>query len=468
MRNRVIPMMNPTLKNPIRSVMNATTSRKPTAAESKAVRLTDKPIPKDLAKRVTDKIIKARVKMLFQQAFFGTLITRMQTFSADAWLSTMAVDGKYLYFNHAFVDSLEQDELVFVLAHEVLHLVYDHLSRGSGRDQQVYNCAADYIVNDELIQANVGKFPTTVPGLHDVKYRGWSSEKVYEDLMKQVQKQRQQKSNQGDGGDGGSGSGSKLLDDMLDKLLDEHLTGNEGNKKSDSGDGEPSQNGPAQLSEEERKQLKAEMRQEIINSAQVAGIGNLPAGVQRLVNSLLAPKMDWKALLQSQLNSLIPYDYSYMRVNRKGWDIEPILPGMTEEKMLNIAVALDMSGSISDKMVQEFLSEVSGIMQAYPMYEIRVFCFDTQCYNDKTFSTDNGEDIRTYTPKGGGGTDGGCIFRYLRDENVIPTKLVIFTDGYVGDFGDENYCPTVWIIKGSNVVPPFGTHAYYDDPDKQD
>ena len=51
----------------------------------------------------------------------------------------------------------------------------------------------------------------------------------------------------------------------------------------------------------------------------------------------------------------------------------------------------------------------------------------------------------------------------MKAENFVPLKLVIFTDGYVGDFGDENYCPTVWIIKGSNVVPPFGTHAYFDD-----
>jgi predicted metal-dependent peptidase len=136
---------------------------------------------------------------------------------------------------------------------------------------------------------------------------------------------------------------------------------------------------------------------------------------------------------------------------------------MTEMPMLKIACALDMSGSITPKMVQEFLSEVAGIMQQYPMYEIRVFCFDTKCYADQTFTSENGENICSYIPLGGGGTDGGAIFRYMKDEGFVPERLVIFTDGYVGDFGDENYCPTVWILKGSNVVPPFGMHAYFDD-----
>jgi predicted metal-dependent peptidase len=447
MRNSITPVIT---ADQINMLTMATASAEDLKAQ-KACRLTDEPIPKDFHKIVETKIIRARVKMLFQQPFFGTLISRLQIFPADSWLSTMAVDGKYMYYNHAFVNALEMDELVFVLAHEVLHMVYDHICRTTdyGMDHQLANCAQDYIVNDELILAKVGTFPTTVPGLHDLKYRGWSSEKVYDDLLKK------QKNDPNAG---------KSLDDMLDKLLDEHLNGNNSSKSKDGKEGNgPSPSGPAKMTEEERKQLKAELKQNIINSANLTGIGNLPAGVQRLVNDLLAPKMNWKELLQCQLNSIVPADYSFLRVNRKGWDLDCILPGMTEMPMLKIACALDMSGSITPKMVQEFLSEVAGIMQQYPMYEIRVFCFDTKCYADQTFTSENGENICSYIPLGGGGTDGGAIFRYMKDEGFVPDRLVIFTDGYVGDFGDENYCPTVWILKGSNVVPPFGMHAYFDD-----
>lgn len=421
----------------------------------KNLRITDEPIPTDLQERVAKKITLARVKMLFHQPFFGTLVTRMQIFAADKWLPTMAVDGKYLYFNHSFVDALEVEELVFVFAHEVLHIVYDHLGRRYDRDPELFNCANDYIVNDELIQANVGTFPKSVPGLHDIKYRGWSSEQVYDDLLKQQQK------------NGGNGKMNGMsLDELVDKLLDEHLNNSNENGDSKKSSG-PTESGPAKLTEEEKKQLKAQLKQEIINSAKLAQAGTLPAGVQRLVDDLTAPKMDWRSLLQTQLSSLIPSDYSFLKVNRKGWDLDVILPGMTEEKMLNIAVALDMSGSITNEMVKEFLSEIKGIMDQYPMYEIRVFCFDTKCYADRTFSTDNGERIETYQPAGGGGTDAGAIFEYLKEQNYVPMKLVVFTDGYVGgNWGDENYTNVLWIINNNQVIPPWGMHAVYDGKEK--
>ena len=422
----------------------------------KMTRLTDKPIPADLQKRVETKIIKARVRMLFQQPFFGTLVTRLQIFGADKWLPTMAVDGKYMYYNHAFVDSLELDELVFVFAHEVLHLVYDHIGRTKeyGLNANLSNCAQDYVVNDELIQLGIGTFPKSVPGLHDVKYRGWSSERVYEDLLK---KQKQNPNN-----------AEQMLSDLLDKMLDEHLNQkangeDEGKDSKDGNGGKPTADGPAKLTEEQRSHLKAELKQQILSSAQMSGIGNLPAGVQRMVEDMTAPKLDWRSLLQCQLNSIVPADYSFLKVSRTGWHLNAVMPGMVTEQMLDISVALDMSGSIGQKEATEFLSEVKGIMDQYPMYNIRVFCFATKCYGDRTFSSDQGDDISTYEIKGGGGTDGGCIFRYLKEQDYVPLKLVIFTDGYVVDFGDPNYCSTVWVIKGSKIEPPFGTHAYFDD-----
>lgn len=143
--------------------------------------------------------------------------------------------------------------------------------------------------------------------------------------------------------------------------------------------------------------------------------------------------------------------------------MDPILPGMTTEEMLSIAVAIDTSGSISQEQATEFLSEVQGIMEQYTAYEITVFCFDTKCYNQVKFESDCGPNLRSYKVMGGGGTDGGCIFRHLKEQDLNPIKLVVFTDGYVGDWGDPLYCDTVWVIKGSKLVPPFGMHAYFDD-----
>lgn len=462
----------------------------------KAKRITENVISRDLSQRVIDKITMARVSMLFKQPFFGSIAMRMDIRPADNWCPTMAVDGKYTYYNHEFVDSLTQDELVFVFAHEVLHLVYDHLTRNEFRDHQLYNCAADYVVNDELVLAGVGKLPMKkvtkkdsngrsstvdeVIGLHDVKYRGWNSEKVYDDLLKQMQKsQGQGKGNSGQGspssssGSNSSGNGQgdgkangMTLDELVDKLLDEHISpgeGKDGEEGAESGNGKnDGTDGPAKFDEEARKQLKAELMDTIVNLSKTCNVGNLPAGVQRIIDQMTAPKMDWRAMLQCNLDSLIPYDSDYMHMNRKGWHLSAVLPGPVNDKQLDIAVAIDMSGSIGDKEAAEFLSEIQGIMSAYTSYNILVFCFDTRVYNAVNFSSDDGLSITTYEPKGGGGTDGGCIFRYLKEEGIEPQKLVVFTDGYVGDFGDPIYCPTMWLIKGSKEKPPFGEVAYMD------
>lgn len=449
-------------------------------SQEKLGRITNEPISRDLQNRVAEKITMARVSMLFNQPFFGTIAMRMDPKPADQWLPTMAVDGKYMYYNHEFVDGLSQEELTFVVSHEVLHLVYDHLGRNEFRDRQLYNIAADYVVNDELILANVGKFPThkvqkkdqygsmrTIEepiGLHDVKYRGWNSEKVYDDLLQQQQKQQGSGKGQNSGeGDGSGNMNGQSLDELLDKLLDEHISpgagkdGKEGDGKADGSDG------PATFDDEERKQLKAELMDQIVNLAKTCNAGTLPAGVQRIIEQMTEPKMDWRALLQSNLDSILPIDYNYMKISRKSWHLNAILPGMVNDQLLNIAVAIDMSGSIGDKEAAEFLSEINGIMGQYQSYEILVFCFDTKCYNAKVYSSDNGEDIKTYEPKGGGGTDGACIFEYLKDEGIGPMKLVVFTDGYVGNWGDEFYCPTIWCIKGSKEVPPFGQVCYLDE-----
>jgi predicted metal-dependent peptidase len=250
-------------------------------------------------------------------------------------------------------------------------------------------------------------------------------------------------------------------------LLDEHLNPSENSENSENiengENGEESGNGPKPMDAAERERIREEMRQAMIQISQGLKPGQIPLGAQRIINELTAPKLNWRELIQTQLTSLIPSDYSWMRVSRTGWHMDAIMPGMTNEFEIKISVAIDTSGSITQNQATEFLSEVQGIMEQYPSYNINVFCFDTKCYGEKTFSTDNGEDLRTYVVEGGGGTDGNCIFEYLKETGNCPEKLVVFTDGYVGNWGDPNYCDTLWIIKGSNMVPPFGSFAYFDE-----
>jgi predicted metal-dependent peptidase len=153
-----------------------------------------------------------------------------------------------------------------------------------------------------------------------------------------------------------------------------------------------------------------------------------------------------------------------MRVSRTGWDIDAVLPGQKVDEELKIAVAIDMSGSISEQMGRDLLSEVVGIMDQFPSYEILVMTYDTEIYNPQVFTNDNSEDIKSYKIMGGGGTDYNCIYDYLKQEDITPMKLINATDGFPGSgWGDEHYCDTLFLLSGTKtIIPPFGVYTYLD------
>jgi hypothetical protein len=187
-----------------------------------------------------------------------------------------------------------------------------------------------------------------------------------------------------------------------------------------------------------------------------------------MIKDLTEPQMNWRELLRMNLESTIKSDYTWMRSSRKGWHVDAVLPGQKFDDMIDIAVALDASGSISETMLKDFLSEIQGIMDSFPAYRIHLITFDTEAYNPAQYDSDNLDTICDYEVKGGGGTDFDCVYNYLKAEEIQPRRLIMFTDGYpFGSWGDEEYCDTTFIIHGSTtIVPPFGTYAYYDEGKK--
>ena len=405
------------------------------------------PTDPKLDREVREKLITARVGLLLRASFFGNLATRLKLVNADEWCPTAATDGRNFYYNTRFVEMLKPKEIEFLFGHEVLHCVYDHFGRRGDRDPQLFNIANDYCVNADLKKHRVGEFITSVPCLYDAKYEGMSSEEIYDILYENAEKID--------------------ISSLIDKLLDEHLDGNgdgegsgEGDEKDGKGKGRP------KLSPEERQQIKDEIKEAVLAAAAASdGAGNLPAGVKRLIEDMTAPKMNWRELLRMQLESTIKSDYTWMRSSRKGWHMDAVMPGMKLDPMIDIAVSLDASGSISPKMLNDFLSEVGGIMEQFPAYRIHVVTFDTDTYNPVQYDSENLDDINTYEVTGGGGTDFDCVFRYFKDNEIEPKRHIMFTDGYpCGSWGDENYCDTVFIIHGStSIVPPFGQYAYYEE-----
>jgi predicted metal-dependent peptidase len=393
-----------------------------------------------------ERLVTSRIGLLLRHSFFGNLATRLTLVNADEWCPTAATDGRRFYYNSRFVMKLRPKEVDFLVAHEVLHVVYDHMGRRDHRDPQLWNIANDYAVNADLRKHKIGEFITTVECLFEQKYEGVSSEEIYDDLLKNVQK--------------------ISLDDLIDKLLDEHMDDNdegEGQDGSEPLDGSGKR--PKKMSAEEREQTRQEMKQAIINAAQSADAGTLPKGVERLIKDMTAPVMPWRELIQTNLTSAIKTDYSFSRPSRRSWHMDAIMPAMTPGEEIDVTVMIDMSGSISNAQGMAFLSEVAGMMEAFDGYRIHVACFDTRVYNPKDYSSETLETIDEYELAGGGGTDFDCFFEYLKEEGRVPTRLIVFTDGYpAGSWGDSDYCDTTWIIHGDpNPNPPFGQYAIYSD-----
>jgi len=392
---------------------------------------------------VREKLITARIALLLKAPFFGNLATRMALINADDWCPTAATDGRHFYYNTLFVEKLPPKQLEFLVGHEVLHAVYDHMGRRGDRDPRIFNVANDFAVNADLVDQKVGERINVVPMLYDPKYRGMSSEEIYDDLMKNVKK--------------------ISMDQLVEMLLDEHLDGS-GNNQGD-GDDEKDNNGRPHLSDEERQQIRDEIREAVLNAAQQAGAGNLPAGVKRLIRDLTESVIDWRTLLEQQIQSTIKSDFTWMKPSRRGWHLDAVMPGMLPGTQIDICVAIDTSGSISERDIKDFMTEIKGIMEAYDEYKIHVWCFDTEVYNPQVFTSENLEDITEYEPAGGGGTDFMANYAWMKDNDIQPKKFVMFTDGMpCGDWGIEEYCDVCWIIKGNpGCEPPFGVWAHYED-----
>lgn len=401
-----------------------------TATKSKTVTVTT-PANDNSAR---EKLITARISLLLKAPFFGNLATRLTLTNADDWCGTAATDGRNFYYNSEFILSLPQKQIEFLVGHEVLHVVYDHMGRRGDRDPKLSNIAADYCVNADLLDQQIGeKIPS---GLYETKYQGMSYEEVYDDLYQNAEKLD--------------------LDGLVDKLLDEHL--------EEDGEGEEGEDGRPKMSAEERKSLRDEIREAVLQAAEAAGAGKLPAGVKRMIKSLTNPQMNWREIIRQQIQSLIKTDFTWMRPSRRSWHMDAIFPGSNFAETIDVCISIDASGSMSTAMLQDILSEVKGIMQSFDDFKLKIWSFDNDVYGLATFTPDNIHDIDTYEVQGGGGTSFEANWAFMQENDITPKLFIMFTDGYPNNsWGDDNYCDTLFVIHGSTTIEaPFGQTAYYE------
>lgn len=412
----------------------------------------------DLSDPIVQELTKARVKLLFEKPFFGSMAIRLNLVDASSWCKTAATDGRNFYYNREFIKSLDvkKGELLFLMGHEVMHCIYDHFGRRGGRDPKVWNMANDYIINWTLVEEKCGSMPPQ--GLYDKAYTDdMTSEEVYNLLMKNSV--------------------------TIKMPLDEHLElGGDGDEQPGGGGGNGDvevrvmgKDGPPKLSEEDLQRIRAEIKTAMIQAAQSVSADKIPLGVRRMIDELINPKLDWRTLLDAHIRSTVKDDYTFQHLSRRTMAMRaaegvyrfasvPIMPAQNVVNTIKIAVAIDTSGSMTEEMLRDFLSETYGIMTSFPSFEVHLFTFDTEIYNPQNFTPENIEDIKVYPMAGGGGTMFEACWEHMKREGIEPERFIMFTDGYPNStWGDANYCDTLFIVHGDNSrVAPFGLTAYYE------
>ena len=416
-----------------------------TLAEKTKVKTVTNPKIDEAAK---EKLVTARIGLLLRAPFFGNLATRMTLINADDWCPTAATDGRRFYYNSEFVNNMPLKQLEFLVGHEVLHAVYDHMGRRGNRDPKLWNIADDYCVNYDLVEQRIGdKIPVA---LYDTKYKGMSAEEVYDDLYANADKLD--------------------INKLMSQVLDEHLDSEGEGEGEGEGDERTHAGGKPRLGKEEQKAIRDEIKEAVLAAANAAGAGNVPGGVKRMIKDLTEPVMNWRELLQQQIESTVKSDFTWARPSRRSWHMDAVMPGMKPGETIDVVIGIDASGSITDKDLKTFLSEIKGIMEAYDEYKIHVCGWDTQVHNSAVFTSDNLEDISSFEPGGGGGTDPHCVWEWLQENQIEPKKLIMFTDFCFFEWKPaavEQYADTVWIIKGNpSAEPEFGVWAHYEDANK--
>lgn len=453
-----------------------------------------------------DKLVKARIDFIHNDCvFLGNLALRLKLIDATEWCPTAATDFKHLYYNRDFIDRCSLDETKFVIAHEVMHCVYDHFTRRDSRDPKLYNMAGDYVINLELKDLSIGSFPTSetmmdpkfeeflkehFPGryrkykkefagkpgvLCEEKYRDLTSEEVYEILKKEEEENGDSGKSghdmhmdangegEGDGeGDGeceacgGTGEGD----------------GEDGECESCGGSGKDGsgKHGPIKISKEELDRLPDEMRKAVMDAAKVAesadgSAGNVPGGVKKLIDEWTDSKIDWREYLNSVVQSTLKSDYTWMRQSRKSVSTNYYLPAMDNDNMVSVDMAIDTSGSMSAQMLKDILGEVKGIMEQFADFRLRVWCFDTQTYKVYEYGPDTLDEIYEFELQGFGGTMFECNWEMMRENEIMPDQFILCTDGYpCGTWGEEDYCETVFLIhSATDIEAPFGTTVHYEE-----
>lgn len=426
-------------------------------------------------KAIEDKLVAARTKLILDKPFLGALVLRLPLQAADpAWCPTTGTDARKFYYNPAFVQELRPEEAQFILAHEALHCALSHFARRQHRVKHRWDLACDYAINPILLEDGL-KPP---PGMIMMKeYVGMTAEEIYpllddNDMTETFDQHLYDKE---DNPNEGSQNTSENPLDNRDHSPHPNPPPQEGREQEpqqgegsqgqgqqqefdESANGGSSENAPPPpLSQQEAEELSVQWQQRLAGAAQQAQqAGKLSGIMKRLVEELLRPRLPWRTLLAHYMTAVARDDYSYMRPSSRRGD--PAIFPTLKSHQINAVVALDVSGSVTDKELQECLTEINAI-KGQVRAAVTLLACDSEIVAGfpRRFEPWEEATLPQDMP-GGGSTDFRPVFDWAQRQDQQPDIVVYFTDAQ-GIFppNPPNY-PVIWLVKGRLPVP-WGTRV---------
>lgn len=386
---------------------------------------------------MTDKMQKARAGLIFDSPFFASIALRLRMLE-DKTCKTAYTDGTVLGYNPEFVESLPLNQVKGLVAHEVGHVMLAHHLRRQERDPQNWNIAADYALNDVLLQAGFELPDGCLKGMGLDK----SAEEIYGTLPQAPQ---------GQGGQGKQGQGQSQQGQGQGQGQPEQGQGDPGG----CGEVRDAKNGQGQaLSPAEVAAAEAEVKVMVAQAAQTAkSMGTLPAGLARLVGEIVEPKISWRDVLRRFIETSAKNDYSWTPPNRRYIHAGIYLPSLRSEELPELVVAIDTSGSIGQGEVNQFAAELTSVLQEFQTTCTVIYC-DSAIGKTEKFTS---QDLPlTLNPVGGGGTDFKPPFKWVEDNDVTPACMIYLTDLECSSIPDEPGYPVLWVNIGRERTMPFG------------
>lgn len=400
-------------------------------------------------KEIETRIVRSRIQLLMKYPFYGTLALQLQIVE-DPSVGTAAVDGKRFYYSPDFIKKLTEGELNWIVAHEVMHCALGHIWRRGTRQHQKFNIACDYAIHSLLHESESSDFKMPKGCLYDPKFENKSAEDIY-DMLPELPSMDINGNGSSKGQDEGEGQGEGQQGNGVPQTIDNHSKWGEDDTQANN-----------QVKEKD-------WLEKMISAAEVAeskSQGNVPGMIKRLIGKLKKPQKDWRQLLAEFVQFEV-FDYGFLPPDKRLYGFSDVLmPDYNEEteKVQDMVFVIDTSGSIGDRELVSFFSELVGMMQQFQS-SVKGHILYVDSNVAAVYDFEDVDDILSAKPAGGGGTDMQEAIRYTMKKTETDdwdtAGMCILTDGYTDYDMTESDIPfkVLWLITNESQTPPYGQVA---------